>query len=58
MGDYQAVCLEKHYPHSLTNYLRTYYTFANISSFLYSNGLIGLAVGLTLAMGSVVMTIL
>lgn len=45
-GDYQSTCLEKHYPHSLTNYLRTYYTFENISSFLYSVGIQSITIGI------------
>ncbi len=53
-GDYQSTCLEKHYPHSLTNYLKTYYTFDNISSFMYSWGSKTLKMGL----GSIVAILL
>ena len=38
LGDYQYTCLDKLHPHSLTNYLKTYYSTPEMASILRSFG--------------------
>eukprot|EP00347_Sterkiella_histriomuscorum_P016797 403351817 len=35
-GDSQTTCIDAYHPHSLSNYLRTYYSFSEVTAVLYS----------------------